>query len=183
MKFAFQLLSVAVAACATSFVSAFVGGQHQAALFRNEMQSARRIEKTKVNCICIDCKWVTSCQAYHFVETKHNQPHMTENPSFMPQDGSPTIHVNVRTIRTEEDRKKEAERMWSEHQSETERAEAVADPDSDESLVGAQKYDLGSATTYEYDVVKCADYDHDPGCWVRNMPEEIKLANPDFVPS
>ena len=102
----------------------------------------------------------------------------------MPQEGSPTIHVNVRTVRTEEDRKREAERMWSEHESETKRAEAAAaDADSDKPLVGETKYDLSSVTTYEYDVVKCADYDHDPGCWVRNMPEEIKAANPHFVPS
>ena len=72
--------------------------------------------------------------------------------------------------------------MWSEHQSETERSQALAG-DSDEPLVGEKKYDLNGVTTYEYDVVKCEDYDDDPGCWVRNMPEEIKAANPDFVPS
>ena len=103
----------------------------------------------------------------------------------MPQDGSPTIHVNVRTIRTDEERKKEAERMWSEHAAETERAEAAAasDANNDGPLYGEQKYDLSPVTTYEYDVVKCADFDSDPGCWVRNMPQEIKDANPDFVPS
>ena len=31
-------------------------------------------------CICIDCSRVTNCKAYHFVETKHSQPHMTEDP-------------------------------------------------------------------------------------------------------
>ena len=101
----------------------------------------------------------------------------------MPREGSPTIHVNVRTIRTAEDRQKEAERMWREHESETERAQALAGDDNDEPLVGQEKYNLSPVTTYEYDVVQCEDYDHDPGCWVRNMPEEIKKANPLFVPS
>ena len=48
-------------------------------------------------CICVNCKWVDTCKAYHFVETKHEQPHMTESPDFMPRDGSPTINVAVRT--------------------------------------------------------------------------------------
>jgi len=162
---------------------AFLDGQVKA-FFPNKQALSRPMRgKTEVNmCICINCARVTNCQAYHFVESKHNQPHMAENPTFMPRDGSPTIHVNVRTVRTDKERKKEAERMWSEHQSETEKAEAAGGV-SDESLVGEQKYDLSPVTTYEYDVVKCADYVNDAGCWIRNMPEEIKLANPDFVPS
>lgn len=31
-------------------------------------------------CICINCSRVTNCQAYHFVESKHQQPHISENP-------------------------------------------------------------------------------------------------------
>ena len=38
-------------------------------------------------------------------------------------------------------------------------------------------------TTIEYDVVACQDFLEDHGRWVRNMPEEIRLANPDFVPT
>jgi hypothetical protein len=126
------------------------------------------------------------CKAYHFVETKHEQPHMTEDPTFDPRDGSPTIHVNVRTIRTpeEEDRRHgEVERMWTEHAAETERQEALLLVD--DGTVGTEKvYDLSPViTTYEYDVVKCEDYKEDKGCWIRNMPKEIKDANPDFVPS
>ena len=77
------------------------------------------------------------------------------------------------------------ERMWNEHAEETKRAEAAAaaEEDSESPLHGEKKYDFSPVTTYEYDVVKCADYDHDPGCWVRNMPQEIKDANPQFVPS
>jgi hypothetical protein len=130
-----------------------------------------------LNCICIDCKWVTSCAAYHFVETKHEQPHMTENPTFEPREGSPTIHVNIRTIRTSEDRQAEVQRMWKEHQQETERALARGQDD------GEEKYDLDPQVTYEYDVVACDDFVQDKGSWVRNMPDEIRRANPDFVPS
>jgi hypothetical protein len=134
-------------------------------------------------CICIDCARVTNCAAYHFVESKHEQPHMTENPTFEPREGSPTIHVNVRTVR-DGNRQDEIARMWKEHKAETERAmkKSVQQGDSDE-LYGETKYDLTPVTTYEYDVVKCEDFVSDPGCWVRNMPEEIRIANPDFVPS
>ncbi len=140
-----------------------------------------RNRSTRVHCICINCKWVTSCQAYHFVESKHEQPHMTPNPTFEPRDGSPTIHVNIRTIRNESDRKAEVDRMWREHAAETTKAEAVAI--RGETLVGETVYDFSPVTTYEYDVVQCEDFIEDKGCWIRNMPEEIRLANPNFVPS
>ena len=47
-------------------------------------------------CICINCKWVDRCKAYHFVETKHEQPHLTPTPDFMPREGSPKITVAIR---------------------------------------------------------------------------------------
>ncbi len=40
----------------------------------------------------------------------------------------------------------------------------------------------GNVTTVEYDVVSCADYDHEEGAWINNMPDEIRKANPQFVP-
>ena len=46
-------------------------------------------------CICINCKYVDRCQTYHVVETQHQQPHLTENPTFEPQE--PTINVNIRS--------------------------------------------------------------------------------------
>jgi hypothetical protein len=140
-------------------------------------------------CICIDCARVINCQAYHFVEEKHEQPHMSENPTFMPRDGSPTIHVNIRTIRTDQDRQAEVARMWREHNQETEQAEKSSESESasesaeEERLVGKTVYDMAPVTTYEYDVVACADFLEEKGCWVRNMPQEIFEANPDFVPS
>jgi hypothetical protein len=155
---------------------------------------------TAVSCICVHCKFVTSCAAYHFVETKHEQPHMTKDPTFTPREGSPTIQVHIRSIRTDEDRQAEIDRMWKEHAAETVRAEEQAqakkatsktntgdeedDDASDEPvLVGETTYDFSPVTTYEYDVVECEDFIQDKGCWVRNMPEEIRRANPNFVPS
>jgi hypothetical protein len=129
-------------------------------------------------CICINCARVTDCAAYHFVESKHEQPHMNENPQFTPRDGSPTIHVNVRTHRNNE----EIQRIWKEHKEETKRAEAKAG-DAQGELRGETVYDMSPSTTVEYDVVKCADFVEDKGCWVRNMPEEIRKANPNFVPT
>ena len=154
-------------------------------------------------CICIDCARVTNCAAYHFVETKHEQPHMTDSPTFTPRDGSPTIHVNVRTVRKQDDEDVVA-RMWKDYKAEEKQAELEAAAaaaitnaqKSDESqqqqqqpaaqqqqLHGKTVYDLSSVTTYEYDVVACADFVKDKGCWIRNMPEEIRVANPDFVPT
>lgn len=98
---------------------------------------------------------------------------MAESPTFEPRDGSPTIHVNIRTHTNDST----VQKMYREHTVETAKAEAQ------NSNVGTTKYDVASTTTYEYDVVACADYVEDKGCWVRNMPEEIKRANPNFVPT
>ena len=146
--------------------------------------SQRMNRSSSLNCICINCKYVTNCAAYHFVEEKHDQPHMTENPTFEPRDGSPTIHVNVRTTRVKDDNgMTEFERMMQEHEQETKLAEARQVNAANTPLHGNTKYDLTPMTTYEYDVVACADYVEDMGCWVRNMPQAIKDANPNFVPT
>ena len=47
-------------------------------------------------CICINCKLVDTCKAYHFVEQKHQQPHLTNAPTFEPRDGNPTIEAIIR---------------------------------------------------------------------------------------
>ena len=178
---------------------------------------------TALHCICVDCARVTNCAAYHFVETKHEQPHMNENPTFEPVNGrcvrvvrindfvrrrvdgylaqsgstigwliiytthtflhplfspiSPTIHVNVRTIRNQKDQQAEAERMWREYKDEENAATKAGDGH------GQTVYDFTPVTTMEYDVVACESFVEDKGAWVRNMPEEIKRANPNFVPS
>ncbi|ACB52731.1 unknown [Crocosphaera subtropica ATCC 51142] len=45
-------------------------------------------------CICVNCHYVDSCQTYHAVEEQHQQPHLTNNPTFDPKE--PTINVNIR---------------------------------------------------------------------------------------
>jgi hypothetical protein len=46
-------------------------------------------------CICVNCHYVDRCVTYHAVETQHQQPHLTENPTFDPNE--PSINVNIRT--------------------------------------------------------------------------------------
>jgi hypothetical protein len=45
-------------------------------------------------CICINCHYVDRCITYHAVEHQHQQPHLTESPTFEPNE--PTINVNIR---------------------------------------------------------------------------------------
>jgi hypothetical protein len=47
-------------------------------------------------CICVDCRWVDQCQAYHAVERQHGVPHLCDQPRFTPQQ--PRIHVQVRDL-------------------------------------------------------------------------------------
>jgi len=135
-------------------------------------------------CICIDCARVRSCQGYHFVEERHGQPHMDPSPTFDPRDGSPTINVTYRTSTTA-DAESEYERMVREHSAEERRAAGRLDgaAPSPPELHGEETYDLSPVTSMEYDVVACEDYVEERGAWVRNMPEEIRKANPDFVPT
>ena len=44
-------------------------------------------------CICVDCRWVDRCQAYHAVERQHGAPHLAETPDVKPVD--PQIHISV----------------------------------------------------------------------------------------
>ncbi|WP_069791862.1 Ycf34 family protein [Cyanobacterium sp. IPPAS B-1200] len=46
-------------------------------------------------CICVNCYYVDRCNTYNAVETQHEQPHLTDNPSFEPEN--PSINVNIRT--------------------------------------------------------------------------------------
>lgn len=125
-------------------------------------------------CICINCARVIDCSAYYFVETKHEQPHIAAQPTFTPRDGSPTIHVNIRAGQNN--------RVWSAEMKHD--GIATEKVDSDKVGEGTGETIIPMSTTYtEYDVVACADYVEDMNCWVRNMPDEIKRANPNFVPT
>ncbi len=147
--------------------------------------AATKYSTTRLSCICVDCQRVTSCKAYHFVETKHEQPHMSEDPTFLPREGSPTIQVNIRT----EPRKSEpgmGPRLWKNQIAEKE-DEENEEPKRDaiyyEETGTIETVRTNTTTTIEYDIVKCADFVLDKGCWVRNMPDEIRRVNPDFVPT
>jgi hypothetical protein len=152
-------------------------------------------------CICINCARVINCSAYYFVETKHEQPHIAAQPTFTPRDGSPTIHVNIRTTDrslftkstsdSTSDSNEANNRIWSKEtkmekvdrsttDSETNRLDEVASTHAGET--GETIIPI-SMTYTEYDVVACADYVEDMNCWIRNMPDEIKRANPNFVPT
>ncbi len=133
-------------------------------------------------CICINCTRVTNCLAYHFVEEQHAQPHINKKPTWEPRNGSPKIQVY---IRPNADRKAEIEleKMRNEHESQTRQAEEADEGKGGTPLVGEIQYDLSGMTSYEYDVVQCEDFVEETDAWVRNMPEEIRLANPTFVPT
>ena len=44
-------------------------------------------------CICVNCRWVDRCKAYHAVETQHQAPHLTKSPDLEPKN--PRIHVSL----------------------------------------------------------------------------------------
>lgn len=52
-----------------------------------------RLAREKLMCICVDCRWVERCQAYHAVEKQHGAKHLSQKPDFLPQ--SPRIHISV----------------------------------------------------------------------------------------
>ena len=44
-------------------------------------------------CICVNCHYVDNCTTYHAVENQHQQPHLSDSPTFEPIN--PTINVNI----------------------------------------------------------------------------------------
>lgn len=46
-------------------------------------------------CICVNCRLVERCTAYHHVEAKHGQPHLTDAPDFTPRSGNPTVAIII----------------------------------------------------------------------------------------
>lgn len=60
--------------------------------------TTRRVAVAPQCCICINCKLVDRCKLYHWVETMHEQPHVTDDPTFDPAD--PQIQVFLRNETT-----------------------------------------------------------------------------------
>jgi len=178
-------ITIATALVALHGVAAFAPQPH-----RNSFLSPDGFQRTHTPtslqmCICIHCSRVTNCLAYHFVEEQHTQPHINKSPTWEPRNGSPTIQVH---IRPDADRAEKAiGLMWNEHVDQTRQAEEASnnlqEGEKDVPLFGEKQYDLSGTTSYEYDVVECEDFVLSRDAWVRNMPEEIRIANPDFVPN
>ena len=113
-------------------------------------------------CICINCKWVDRCATYHWVETQHEQPHVTEEPTFEPND--PQIQVFIRNERDGADG------------GEGGAAGAAAEGDSAPEQILEEVLDRTLLTT-EFDVFKCDGFDEEKGKWLRLMPDA------DFIPT
>ncbi len=47
-------------------------------------------------CICVNCRWVDRCKAYHSVERQHGVTHLSKAPDIEPSE--PRIHVSVLDI-------------------------------------------------------------------------------------
>lgn len=181
-----KTIMIATALAALHGVAAFTPLSHRNA-FISSSDFRRTHPPTSLNmCICINCARVTNCLAYHFVEEQHSQPHINKSPNWEPRNGSPTIQVH---IRPDANRKAEKalDQMWNEHEDQTRRAEEdstkTKERHDDVSLFGEKQYDLSGITSYEYDVVECEDFVLSKDAWVKNMPEEIRIANPNFVPT
>ena len=76
-------------AAVTFFVLCGVGGGALAP------PRARARRRARLGCICVNCKFVDRCTAYHVIEAKHEQPHLADDPDFSPRPDSPTVDVNV----------------------------------------------------------------------------------------
>ena len=48
-------------------------------------------------CICINCKFVDRCKVYHWVETMHEQPHVTEEQKLDFDPSDPQVQVFLRS--------------------------------------------------------------------------------------
>lgn len=163
--------------------------QASALVSRRNMRAQQKC--SQIECICINCSWVERCSSYHFVESKHEQPHLTSNPDFTPRQGSPSIRVQVR--REDEPGFR---RNWSDGVEPAPfsallvaMASSIATLNAPTSSVESQEPEEEMADiriplySTEYDVVKCADYLEDKGRWIRLMPEKIRKVNPNFVPT
>ena len=181
-----ELLVVLVLMLLTCEVDAFSLTRQYHSNFKQQIHiTPHRQRRTSLQmCICINCARVTNCSAYHFVEEQHSQPHINNNPSWEPRDGSPTIQVHIRPD-TNKQNEIALDKMWEEHEDQTRQAEEAAKETNggDFPLMGEKQYDLSGTTSYEYDVIACEDFVEEKDMWVNNMPEEIRIANPDFVPT
>lgn len=163
-----------------TFYQIFLIGTHAfTGIYRSVRTTGRSLA---LNCICINCAKVVDCQAYHFVERKHEQPHMNDSPAFRPREGSPSINVHIRTLRNEAEQKRMQDEMDNQESLFLCRGSNLDKMQVEETECTPTAYEISEVFT-EYDVIACEDFEEDDGAWIRNMPEEIRLANPTFVPT
>ena len=132
-------------------------------------------------CICINCRWVDRCTTYHWVETQHDQAHLTLEPDFDPTD--PRIQVFIRSdFEDEEEDEGESGGVAAESVGSAATAGDVAGSvdageDGKGSVdAGVQLLDGPSVTT-EFDVYACDAFTEDGARWIRLM------RGADFVPT
>jgi len=124
------------------------------------------------SCICINCKWVDRCKTYHWVETQHEQEHVTAAPDFEPVD--PQIQVFIREEPPPPPPRAPAPSPISPAPSPPQSSGAAAVPAAGEAAVAGEM--LRDLTT-EFDVFACDAFTEDSGRWLRLMPDA------GFVPS
>jgi hypothetical protein len=114
-------------------------------------------------CICINCKLVDRCKVYHWVETMHEQPHLTMEPDFDPS--KPEVQVFIRN-------EEEATPLYEE-EAEDERAAAAPTMSqaAPEPPPPPPPADGRPVLTTEFDVFGCASFVEDDGRWIRLMPD------------
>ena len=135
-------------------------------------QTRRRVAAPPICCICINCKWVDRCKTYHWVETQHEQEHVTAAPDFEPVD--PQIQVFIREEPPPPPPRAPTPSPISPAPPPPQSSGAAAVPAAGEAVVaGEMPRDL----TTEFDVFACDAFTEDSGRWLRLMPDA------GFVPS
>mmetsp|Transcript_34506 Transcript_34506/g.52968 ORF Transcript_34506/g.52968 Transcript_34506/m.52968 type:complete len:193 (-) Transcript_34506:192-770(-) len=185
----FLLLAILLSLCshrvADGFVArSFFGVQQQYQQYQQQqaavaVQSLVHQSPTCLNCVCINCAFVVNCSIYHMVETQHEQPHMTPNPTFNPPEGAPKINI----VTTHEEQTFDRDAFIAELAPYKESMDQESDEFKQILKNLVNKWAVPPMMEIEMDVVSCKSFVEEKDCWIKNMPESIKRWNPQFVPS
>jgi hypothetical protein len=107
---------------------------------------------------------VDRCKTYHWVETQHQQRHVTDTPDFQPAEPQIQVFIRQDPIDASLDAETAAKART--------RTPAGSLPESAEDF-----YDGPTETTTEFDVFACDAFVADQGKWIRLMPDA------DFIPT
>ncbi len=114
-------------------------------------------------CICINCKFVDRCQAYRFVEEKHSQPFVSQNPDFMPRDGTPKMQVPWIDIFNVFTRVIDFRQVFIRKEGDAQQAQPTAG-----TVAEGSRPVSPLSTTIEYDVFECDDFGEQ--CIINSRP-------------